>query len=416
MLTIRSPLFLFLIACIFALISIFLQVDPISTSHYVESRFSLTTSQLVDISALYFPAYALFQIPNGLLLDKYGIKKILPAGIFLTLIGSLLYWLSPNSYFIAISRSIIGVGCSIGYIGAAFIAAKSFKPKYLPLCIAIIEMTSTFGAILAQNSYTFVLQEFGWNLSNLILIFMILIILVLSLISLKNTSFTLPNENHMRWSKTINNLKDIFTNKALLGIFAYSFFTWGIIMGFAGFWTKEFYESVYHYSKTEALDISEIYWLSFIISAFFIGLLARSLKAIKGLIILLAALGATIYIIRAIPIIANHFDIVLYSILCGLSASGVVLAFSLVPYYTKAEVTGTAIALNNTFIVLGGFVSQIMFGYAQDTPIRYASKIFDLHIPHIQFYDGLFMLTLFSIFSLIAISLTTLLSRKSLCN
>ncbi|MWW90192.1 MFS transporter, partial [Francisella tularensis] len=41
--------------------------------------------------------------------------------------------------------------------------------------------------------------------------------------------------------------------------FIYSFFTWGIIMTFAGYWGKSYYINMNNYSKKYALSIQEIY-------------------------------------------------------------------------------------------------------------------------------------------------------------
>lgn len=413
MINVKKSIFIFCIACAFTLLSVFLQVAPSATSGYIEQTFSISSPQVVNLSALYFLAYAILQIPNGIFLDKFGFNKVLPIGLLITIIGSILYWLSPNALFIGISRSIIGAGCSIAYIGAVFIAAKSFKPRYLPVCIAIVEMTSTFGAILAENTYASIMKTFGWDISNIIVILIAAIIFGLLLFLLREpTHKTLNNDRHIPWNSLLSSIRSILKNKIMIGIFAYSFFSWGIIMSFAGFWAKNYFEKMHHFTEDASLTLAEIYWLSFLISALLISIFAKSKNTIKISIIILPIIGVMSYSIMCMPILFNYNELVIFSITSGLSAAGVVLAFSLIPYFINHSQIGIAIALNNTFIVLGGFFAQIIFGVIIELPIKYNVTFFIQRDINLYFYNGLLLLAIFSVFSLLAIIITVINMSK----
>lgn len=83
-----QKLIIFIIASLFAGLSIFLQVVPMSMYPHIKSVFHISSSDFADLTALYFISYALLQIPIGILLDKYGVQKLLPIGVCLTLVGN----------------------------------------------------------------------------------------------------------------------------------------------------------------------------------------------------------------------------------------------------------------------------------------------------------------------------------------
>src|SRR6185437_9192489 len=155
---------IFIVTIMFTALSLFLQVLPLSTAPYFEKTLFLHSSTFIYLTSVFFISYSIMQVPGGIFLDKYGIRKILPIFIGLTSIGVMLFWYSSNSYMILASRFIAGIGCSIGYIASIYVAAKFFSPRRLPMLIGIIEAASEIGTLSAANPLTYLIERFGWSL------------------------------------------------------------------------------------------------------------------------------------------------------------------------------------------------------------------------------------------------------------
>ena len=112
--------------------------------------------------------------------------------------------------------------------------------------------------------------------------------------------------------------------------------------------------------------MAEVYWISFLVSSLCIGLFIKQFTVIKRMIVLLSFSGALAYFIMTMPKLFETDTLILLTIIFGISASGVVLAFSMIHYIASKENVGLAISLNNVFIVLGGMTGQIMFGKVVD--------------------------------------------------
>ena len=133
-------------------------------------------------------------------------------------------------------------------------------------------------------------------------------------------------------------------------------------MSFAGYWLKEYLVEMHHYSANKALSLVEVYWLSFFIASLIIGYIANNYAKAKLVVFVLAIVGFISYLFMSIPVLFNYIELFMVVTFAGISATGVIVAFSLVPRFAKPEFCGAAIALNNTFVVLGGYVGQLLFG------------------------------------------------------
>lgn len=354
---------LYFIAVLFAALAIFLQVIAISTESYLTAHLAISSKRFVELTSIFLIVYSALQIPDGILFDKFGVRLMLPISIFLTFIGCILYLFSYNPFILALSRVLTGIGCSVAYISAIFIAVTSFSLKRLPIFIGILEAASTCGAILASREFRVVLQDYGWFWANGIVIGLCFLLFIGSIFLMRNLTFE-KKTNVISISELFTQFLKLFKNTNLLLLTGYAFATWFVTMSFAGYWLKEYLLHMHHYSELYALKIDEIYWSSFLISSLIVGSLIKGFNHTKLTILLLAILGVISFMVMAIPILFNQLGIVLFVILAGASGCGVLLAFSLVPQIVDPNIVGTALALINTFVVLGGYIGELAFGYA----------------------------------------------------
>ncbi|SVA84420.1 uncharacterized protein METZ01_LOCUS137274, partial [marine metagenome] len=95
---------------------------------------ALPPEMLGAIASAFFLSYALMQIPTGLMLDRFG-PRIIMSGLFLlTVVGTLLFALSPSGTAMLIARILMGIGCA-GVFPGAFLGIARFYPpaRFTPL-------------------------------------------------------------------------------------------------------------------------------------------------------------------------------------------------------------------------------------------------------------------------------------------
>ena len=73
---------------------------------------SLTAADLGLLTSIYFVLFAAFQTPLGVILDRYGPRRVQVILLFVAALGSVLFATSHSMAVLTIARSLIGLGVS----------------------------------------------------------------------------------------------------------------------------------------------------------------------------------------------------------------------------------------------------------------------------------------------------------------
>ena len=82
------------------------------------AEFSLTPSDLGFLTSMYLLAFAAFQLPLGVLLDRYGPRRVVASLLCVAALGALVFALARDFATLSIGRALLGLGVSAGLMGA----------------------------------------------------------------------------------------------------------------------------------------------------------------------------------------------------------------------------------------------------------------------------------------------------------
>ncbi len=91
--------------------------------------FALGGALLGGLSAVYFYAYAAVQIPVGVLLDRFGARRLLIVGTLLAAAGSALFALAPGLALALAGRALVGAAVGFAFIATLKIVTLWFPPQ-----------------------------------------------------------------------------------------------------------------------------------------------------------------------------------------------------------------------------------------------------------------------------------------------
>ena len=91
--------------------------------------FAVSGAVLGNLSAIYFYAYAILQIPVGVALDNWGPRRMLTAAAVIAATGSVLLASADALSVAYLGRLLVGVGCAVGFVGTLKIATNWFPPN-----------------------------------------------------------------------------------------------------------------------------------------------------------------------------------------------------------------------------------------------------------------------------------------------
>jgi predicted MFS family arabinose efflux permease len=123
----------------------------------------LSASELGLLTSAYLFAFALFQLPLGVLLDRFGPRRVQTALLGCAALGSLLFATGQDIATLTFARALIGLGFAGGLM-SGFKAIVLWVPEpRRPLANACVMSFGALGILVATVPAELAVQAFGWR-------------------------------------------------------------------------------------------------------------------------------------------------------------------------------------------------------------------------------------------------------------
>ena len=126
-------------------------------------EFSLSASELGLLAACMFAAYAVAQLPEGVLIDRLGPRKVQGALAVVTAAGFAVFALAGGLAGLALARLILGVGISASLIAVLKANTMWFAPAKVAAMSAFAGVVGALGSILTTAPVQMALPAVGWR-------------------------------------------------------------------------------------------------------------------------------------------------------------------------------------------------------------------------------------------------------------
>lgn len=126
-------------------------------------RFGIGASALSSFSVLQVLVYAGMQIPVGLLVDRFGTRKVLSAGILLFTTGQLGFALSHAFLPALLSRAVLGCGDAMTFVSVLRLGAMWFPARRGPLVAQFSALCGMAGNLVSTVLLVRLLHSAGWT-------------------------------------------------------------------------------------------------------------------------------------------------------------------------------------------------------------------------------------------------------------
>lgn len=115
------------------------------------------------LSAMYFYAYAGLMIPAGLLIDGFGVRRVVTGGSAIMGLGTLAMGLAATEPVLMTGRFLVGMGATVTFIGALKIAANWFPPSHFGTLSAVTATVGIVGALGGTVPLAELVAFAGWR-------------------------------------------------------------------------------------------------------------------------------------------------------------------------------------------------------------------------------------------------------------
>lgn len=128
-----------------------------------QHRFGITPAQLSVFIFLQLGVYAAMQVPTGVLVDRYGPRRVLVTAAVLMGAAQLVFAFVPSYAAGLAARALLGCGDALTFVSVLRFAATHFPARRFPLMVALTGMTGMVGNVLATLPLAVLLHRAGWT-------------------------------------------------------------------------------------------------------------------------------------------------------------------------------------------------------------------------------------------------------------
>ena len=381
------------------------EVSPSVMTTTLMSAFDITGAQLGNLAACYFYAYLIMQIPAGLLIDRFGPRKIATLAIGLCALGSFVFAKSDVLFGAYIGRFLIGIGAAFAAVNSLKLIANWFVASRFAFMAGLMMSVAMLGAVGGQAPLSAFIDSMSWRHAMEMIGILGLVLGVLFWFIVRDKPEErkhVKNIGSQRISIKIC-MRELFANTQAWWLSVYSGLAFAPVMVFGGLWGISFTSEAYGLTKNVAAQSVSLIFIGFAVGAPFFGWFSdwlgrRCIVMFWGTLLALLSITSVIYLPGLSSTLVNALFF-----LFGFFISSFLLCFTMIREITLPGLAATAIGFMNAFDALLGALSDPLTGKFLDVnwdgKVVDGARVFSVHDYKIAFIT----IPLFLVLSLVSL-------------
>lgn len=357
--TLPSRSLMWLVAALFFLYEFFLRAFPNTLHVDIVHTWHLSSVQFALLGSAYYLAYSFLQIPVGVVIDRFGIRRSLTIACLICAVGAALFFMADSFWVALVGRFLMGVGSAFGFIGILTVSVLHFPKRLLGVLSGATQILGAAGPIIAGVPLVYVAHTVfhgNWQYAMLAAVCFGIVLAIALGLCLKNKTVVAHGE-HIPWWRQ---LKTIVSRPVLWLIFIYAFFIYAAMPTLGAVWGVAFLQHKGLTQNQAAYAISFL-WLGLALGSLGFGALSDLLKnRCHSLwwVALLGVVASAVFIY--VPLSLTGYCVVLFLISCA--AAGQTLSFAVLAGFLPDNMRAIGFGINNTTVMLSGVVVPYLVG------------------------------------------------------
>ncbi len=348
-------------------ISNLIRTLPAISADLIAQDLGVTAGEVAAMTGLYHLAFAAGQLPVGVALDRYGVRRVSLVLLVVVVLGGLITALIESAVGFVLGQIVLGLGCCGMLLCPMTYAAKQTDDRSFPIWSAAILAIGNTGMVLSASPMAWLVAAFDWRAAYLVsalLAGLVAIGVVWGVRAAKETE-------HAR--SVVGEFKEVSklaVSRRLRGVVMLAFVSFAVMIGLRGMWGGPWLMEIKGVDRVEAGNFLLLLTIALIASPMLIGLIDRktghrrtllaSGHILAGITLLLLPAGAaggwlsSAFGQAALP---SWYDLIVYMAF-GVLISVQPLLFALGREAVPAHDAGKALAAVNFSFFVGAAAIQ----------------------------------------------------------
>lgn len=317
-------------------------------------------SALGLLTATYFIAFASAQLPLGVLLDRFGPRRVEALLLLFAGMGAYLFSRSGTLHGLVVARALIGFGVSACLMAAFKAYTLWFAKEKWPLVNGFQMAAGGLGALAATAPVAAALRVTDWRG-----VFMVLAVLTL-LVAV--AVFTIvpqkpPAESAEHLADQLQGVKKVFTSLEFWRIAPLTTLSQAAFLAIQGLWAGPWLKDVAGLDRSEVANV--LFWVAVAMIAGFIALgsLAERLNRSGISVLTTAVTGMTLFLAMQLLVL---FAPVSWTrclwLLFGFFGTSGIIAYAALSQHFPVQLSGRVTTAINLLVFIAAFAAQWAVG------------------------------------------------------
>ena len=323
----------------------------------------LNASHLGLMTSVYFLAFAAIQLPLGVLLDRFGPRRVQAALLIVAAGGAALFATADQFAVLVLGRAMIGLGAAGALVAGLKAIVMWFPKERVSLLNGCFIMLGTLGAVAATSPAEWLQDEIGWRSMIGITAGATLLIALVIFVVVPDAALRVqaaPPGSYI-------GLRTIYSDGRFWRLAPLSTMCIGTAWAVQGLWAAPWLADVDGLSQAEIVRHLLVMAVTLSAAALLLGIGADRLRSqgIQPQAILSCA--AILFIAAELMLILDPHSVSYtpWAVVAGMGAA-TVLSYSILTEFFPKESAGRANAALNVFHIGGAFVLQEIIGWLVD--------------------------------------------------
>ena len=322
--------------------------------------FDLTPGTLGLLTSVYFLAFAGGQIPLGMLIDRYGPRRVNAATLLIAALGGVVFALAAGLPALLAGRALIGLGVAVCFMSSLAAFALWFPLERMATLMGWMLLIGAVGALSATKPVEMALRVIDWRT----LFFALSAFAVCASLAI---FLAVPEKPAAAKTGTLRRqfavLGGILRNRGFWSVGLTAVFAQAIALALLGLWAGPWLRDVAGLGRAELAQDLLFAAGAFGVGAVLCGTLSDGLarRGVAPLVTYLAGCVACTVALAPIALGCGAVSLVLWIVYMALSPSGT-LAYPLLTARFPREMTGRVMTTLNMFTFMLAFTIQYSIG------------------------------------------------------
>lgn len=364
------------ISACFALLQFSIQLSSSSIIDGLIQDFHLSAFSAALLLSSYYYIYVVLQVPAGILIDRFGPRRLLTFGAIACVFSCYLFAHSTALWMAFTGRILLGGGLAFAYIGMLSLISRWFPIERFAFMVSIAEMAGMLGAAFSGVMVTHVVQAHGWrsSISGFGLIALLLAVLLWSMVRDAPKCYSQHRPvSEISLKNIFCDLKLLLKRKIVWANALYAGFMFAFTAVFVGLWGINFLVLSDHISRTTASVVSNIAFVGFAFGSPVVGIIDGCFRARR----LMMSISPCLCFLIFFSVLMLSMPLWLVSVLMcllGFFSAPYILSFAIGNEIAESGSRATSIGFVNAISVASAVVFQPLVGYLLVYFSRYSSS------------------------------------------